>query len=100
MQQRSKPLYIGALLWRPGPRSVGLSMPSSNVLLPAQPSLIVMASTPELRCAAPRCMQVVAQQRQGYEFVTYVNPPSLMSVPAIWHAHVVSRRAPPPPAAS
>ncbi|GAB4813255.1 hypothetical protein N2152v2_000301 [Parachlorella kessleri] len=38
--------------------------------------------------------QAVAAHRPRHDVVYYVNPPSLMSVPAIWHAHVISRRRP------
>jgi hypothetical protein len=29
---------------------------------------------------------------QGYEVVWFVNPPMLMSVPGLWHAHIISRK--------
>lgn len=35
---------------------------------------------------------VIRQNREGYESLMFVNPVPLQSVPAIWHAHVLSRR--------
>jgi hypothetical protein len=32
--------------------------------------------------------EIVERHAGGREFVTYVNPPELKSVPEIWHAHV------------
>lgn len=37
---------------------------------------------------------VVAAERAGMEAVHWVNPPSLQSVRAVWHAHVASRAGP------
>jgi Protein of unknown function (DUF3605) len=31
-------------------------------------------------------------RRQGYEYCWFVNPPLLMSVPTLWHAHVISKK--------
>lgn len=34
----------------------------------------------------------IGSHRQGWEFMYFVNPPALASIPAVWHAHIVSRR--------
>ncbi|KAK9800806.1 hypothetical protein WJX73_008400 [Symbiochloris irregularis] len=36
--------------------------------------------------------QTARQHRQGWEFVYFINPEGLASIPAVWHAHVLSRR--------
>ncbi|KAL6782179.1 hypothetical protein ACKKBF_B39360 [Auxenochlorella protothecoides x Auxenochlorella symbiontica] len=34
----------------------------------------------------------VRKHREGYDFLWFINPSALMSVPTIWHAQVLSRR--------
>lgn len=36
---------------------------------------------------------VIESNRRGWECMHFVNPESLASIPAVWHAHVISRRA-------
>lgn len=36
--------------------------------------------------------QFIKAKRKGWEYVTWVNPGPLASIPSVWHAHVVSRR--------
>jgi len=38
----------------------------------------------------------VSRHRDGYEYLIFVNPDVLKSIPTIWHAHVLSRRPPGP----
>lgn len=39
-----------------------------------------------------RIVQIADEHRQGWEFVWFINPVGLASIPAVWHAHVLSRR--------
>jgi len=34
----------------------------------------------------------IERHRAGWEFMYFVNPPALASIPAVWHAHIVSRK--------
>ncbi|KAK9818142.1 hypothetical protein WJX72_007762 [[Myrmecia] bisecta] len=38
--------------------------------------------------------EFAAAHREGHEWIYFVNPPALASIPAVWHAHILSRRAP------
>lgn len=44
--------------------------------------------------SADRLAEEVRRRRidEGYEAVWFVNPPVLMSVPGLWHAHIISRK--------
>ncbi|KAK9836003.1 hypothetical protein WJX81_005227 [Elliptochloris bilobata] len=35
--------------------------------------------------------KVVQRNRQGYEWVAFINPTPIQTIPSVWHAHIISR---------
>eukprot|EP00884_Botryococcus_braunii_P010548 jgi/Botrbrau1/19495/Bobra.0812s0002.1 len=39
-----------------------------------------------------RIEQEIKERRKGYETVYWINPPVIMSIPGVWHCHILSRK--------